>query len=49
MEIEILKVIIIIFAVIIGVSALTIPMAFMLSWLDSKGIIDKIIRKVKRK
>jgi hypothetical protein len=49
MQIEILKVIIIIFAVIIGVSAITIPMAFMLSWLDSKGIIEKIVRKVKRK
>ena len=46
---EILKVIIIIFAVIIGVSAITIPMAFILTWLDSKGIIEKIVRKVKRK
>lgn len=49
MAIELLKVIIIIFAVIIGAIAITIPLALILTWLDRKGIIEKIIRKVKRK
>ena len=49
MGIEILKIIIIIFAVIIGMSALSTLLALILTWLDRKGIIEKIIRKVKKK
>lgn len=49
MELELLKVLLYILGVIIVVSATTIPIAFILTWLDSKGIIEKILRKVKRK
>ena len=49
MGIELLKILVITVILILSISLLTIPLAFLLMWLDNKGIIEKITKLFRRK